>query len=154
VPIVFPRVRAATSNDALAVAEKLRPADQDEVFAASGLGPYDALRECYRRSTKCFSVVECGHAIAMFGSARLTRGSSSVWLLSTDRLIFWRIWFLRSSRVWLEELRDSERLFIARIDARNAAHVRWLEWLGFVIADRMEGYGFEERLFLEYRRVF
>ncbi len=56
--------------------------------------------------------------------------------------------------MWLEELRDSERLFIARIDARNAAHVRWLEWLGFVIADRMEGYGFEERLFLEYRRVF
>ena len=52
-----------------------------------------------------------------------------IWLLATDGLLPHSRLFLEESREWVE---SRARRFVLwnYVDARNAAHIRWLKWLG------------------------
>lgn len=148
-------VRWSRDFDATVVAQDMRQADIDEVFACSGQGPQEALRTALSHSTECFTVVaqSTDLPLAMFGYYRSDDIKSVVWMLGTNQLYKYRMDFLRKSRKWCDYLQGTNPLLYNLIDQRNTAHIRWLEWLGFKFVRIIPQYGHLNLPFIEFVRV-
>ncbi|WP_237353534.1 hypothetical protein [Xanthobacter sp. YC-JY1] len=75
-----------------------------------------------------------------------------IWLLGSDQLAAHSVEFLRQSQRWVERYNTQYPLLINRADARNALHLRWLQWLGFTLI-REAPWGAEGRPFVEFARL-
>jgi hypothetical protein len=144
--------RAYREGDEYDLAPRLRQADLQEIQAASGLDPIQALREGAQKSVpSCTIIGNIGYAAGMFGV--VPEGDfGRIWMFGSDELTKPPL-----SRQFLRECRDfvnvMERPYLAignYIDARNMVHIRWLRWLGFTFIRRVPNYGFEQREFLEF----
>lgn len=149
-----PRVRPAERGDPERLAADLRLADRREV-AALGREPLAALREAVACSIEPLAVVSAhGDLIALFGVAPLphAEGVGAPWMLATPALETVSRVFLRRCRAWIERIAEPFELLTNCVDARNAAHIRWLRWCGFVFLRRLR-LGPEGRDFLEFARL-
>ena len=61
--------------------------------------------------------------------------------------------FLRGSREVLREVSRGYDTLFNRADARNAAHLRWLQWMGFTLIRRIEAHGPNEIPVVEFARI-
>jgi hypothetical protein len=147
-------VRWSKSFDVSVVAEDMRQADINEIFASSGWGPREALNTALDYSTECFTVVaqSTDLPLAMFGYRKDDIGSI-VWMLGTNQLYRYRMDFLRKSRKWCDYLQGTSPLLYNLIDQRNTAHIRWLEWLGFKFVRTIPEHGHLNLPFIEFVRV-
>lgn len=141
-------------EDVEALAPRLRQADIDEIRAASGLDPETALRLSRQVSSLCFTVFGEGKQIAMFGvRAEDNPSIGRIWMLGSDEIHDHRFGFLRMSKPWVALLQERYPILYNYIDARNSAHIRWLDWLGFTFINEVQNYGFEQRLFYQFVRI-
>jgi len=133
----------------------LRKADVDEITAASGMHPLDALMMGYEESDECYTIWADGERLGMFGVAQETINPSigRVWLLGTDGILKHKFDFLRKSLLWREELHHRFPVLYNNIDARNEVHIKWLQWLDFSFISTMENYGYEGRPFYQFVRL-
>lgn len=152
-------VRAWEPGDAATLAPLLREADRQEVLAASGLDSLTILRQAVAGSIIACSIVDrrTGGVIGMFGAVTspLRESDGILWLLGADALTESPIarQLIEDSRRFCAAFHSRfDRLYVC-VDERQAASVRWLTWLGFVLVKRHEGYGFEQRPFLEFVRI-
>ena len=123
-------------GDDRALAPNLRLADQREAIAGTGLSPDDALYMAVRCSDRGWVGWDNNEPIALFGyrdSSDPDDKSANVWLLGTDKIKDVRWQFLRKSKEWMQNVTQNYDTLWAVSDARNKAHQRWYEWLGFRI---------------------
>lgn len=154
------RARAPRAEDARALGAVLRRADVAEVRAASGLQPAEALERAFEVSDRAWSIEDAsGGIVGAFGRARPPAGggfsfrAAAPWLLAADGLVAHRRSFLRGARGWLPALEDGVDVLFNVIDARNAEHLRWIDWLGFTRIRLVRDYGVERRAFYEFAKL-
>lgn len=113
-----------------------RPADRDELWAASRETPAQCLRRGLQVSRiACTAMLE-GEPIAMFGVSPVSilGGIGTPWMVGTeamDQLRVQKALLRHSSRligVFREEFPGA---LFNTVDKRNEAAMRWLAWLGF-----------------------
>lgn len=127
------RVRPARTEDASALAPRLRKADLQEIEAGSARTPEDALRHALEVSRAAYAVeTASGEVVALFGVADTHEPKlGAVWLLGSEQIKTIRLAFLRHSKKWLNQLSSDFQLLGNFVDARNELHIEWLRWLGF-----------------------
>ena len=137
------------------VARRMRQADRDEVYAASGRSPAQALVFSLRKSRLAYTAIINGRPEVIFGVGDLNvlAGVGAPWLLGTDAVTAHYVAFLRGSVHWRGQLLARYGVLRNLVDDRNAASKRWLKWLGFTLTEPVEA-GFEKRPFrlFELRR--
>ncbi|MDP2330298.1 MAG: hypothetical protein Q8M19_06330 [Reyranella sp.] len=127
----------------------MRAADVEEIRAASGVAPTEAVRRSYDLSTHVWAVRDTGsQPIALWGVGPLSlvEGRGCPWLLATDAFEALGPDIARLSRPLLARMRDHYPCLENRVDARHVRAVRWLSWLGFTI-DPATRWGVEARPF-------
>jgi hypothetical protein len=133
-------VREAFKDDVVSLGPRLRPADRTEVMAL-GSDPESALYLSWDSSPQRYAIVKSdGTCIGIFGvgpahhmSENLGMSVGCVWMLGSSDLKHVRYSFLRQCREWVEALERNYDVLWNWADARNALHLKWLEWLGFKI---------------------
>lgn len=142
-------IAVATPEDVEALSGCLRLADLEEIRAASGLGPANALRRCCAFSTHVW-VARDGtkEPIAVWGVGPLSlvAGRGCPWLLASSAFDEHGRQVVRLSRPLLAAMRKAYPRLENHVDARNVRSVRWLAWLGFTI-DPPAPWGVEGRPF-------
>jgi len=83
----------------------------------------------------------------------LTGEIGFAWLVATDELTHFEVAFLRESKYWINVLHSRYSVLWNYVDARNKVHIRWLDWCGFMLVDRIEAFGPEARLFFKFSRM-
>ncbi len=147
----------ASRRDADSLGVRLRAADVEEIRAASGLPPTEALRRSYDFSTHVWAVrARDGRSIAQptappialwgVGPLSLIDGRGCPWLLASDAFEALGLDIARLSRPLLARMRTLYPRLENRIDGRQTRAVRWLSWLGFTI-DPAKAWGVEGRPF-------
>lgn len=139
----------ATSADACGLAPRLRAADVEEIRAASGATPVEALRRAFGLSTHVWALRDImGQPLALWGVGphSLLAGRGCPWLLAADDFETLGPDIARFSRPFLAGMRELYPQLENRVDARHSKAVRWLSWLGFTIDPAMP-WGAEGRPF-------
>lgn len=129
-------IEQATDAAAAYVAENMRQADRDEIWAAGRLTPQEAIERSLEvsRDTAGVGVVD-GEPVCAFGigqwSALALHGIP--WLLGTDKLVQHAALFLRRSRQYMDVAKVEYKILENHVDARNTETLKWLGWLGFTV---------------------
>lgn len=123
----------ATEDHIEEIAARMRAADRQEVFAARGVSPHEALEFSLQKSAIARTALVDGKPEVMFGVADLNVLSrvGAPWLLGTDAVEAEYRQFLRRSIDWRGQLLQRYDVLRNLVDERNAVSVRWLKWLGF-----------------------
>lgn len=125
---------AARASHVADVRGRLRRQDRDEILAATGLAPEDALEQSLARAVLAWAAVEQGRTVALFGvGAAPLPGCGIPWLLGTDRLVSAARDVVLHSRRYVARMRERFPLLANMVDARNRVALRWLRWCGFCI---------------------
>lgn len=119
------------------IAPRMRRADVDEVRAASGKSPREALEFSLDRSNEAYTVIFDNEPAAMFGVGwiNIINGVGAPWLLGTDAVEQNYRVFLRGSLWWVKQLSSRYDLLTNVVDDRNTVSKRWLAFLGFTLFD-------------------
>lgn len=119
------------------LAERMRAADVDEVLAASGRAPHEALEISLRKSALAWTALIDGSPEIMFGVGDLNvlTLTAAPWLLGTDAVERHYREFSRRSRDWRDQLLERYAVLRNVVDDRNEVSKRWLRWLGFELSD-------------------
>jgi len=132
--------REAFLDDVRSLGPRLREADKREIVSR-GEDPELALEASWESSTQRYAIIRSdGTCIGIFGvgpahhmSQKFGMSVGCVWMLGSNDLRHVRYSFLRQSREWVETLSKNYSVLWNWVDARNALHLKWLEWLGFKI---------------------
>ncbi len=143
----------ASRSDAESLGARLRATDVEEIRAASGLAPLEALRRSYDLSTHVWAVrgrdegpIASPIALWGVGPLSLAEGRGCPWLLASDAFETLGLDIARLSRPLVAEMRSLYPRLENRVDARHFRAVRWLSWIGFAIDPAMP-WGVEGRPF-------
>lgn len=160
------RAREATTEDCVLLGPRLRPADREEVLAASGFSGTEALALGMRASERCWTaVIETDEEWEPFGMFGVVPDLSSftgldqkprvgyIWWLGTDRIEEAPKSFTRLAREWIEQLGSRYDILTNVVDARNTRHHKWLHMMGFKFTESIPDYGHEGRPFLRFVRA-
>ena len=122
-----------TVEHVLELAETMRGADKDEVWATSRQMPCAALLEALKVSRDARTGLANGVVLCVFGTTSVaTLGATGVpWMLSSDSLPKHARAFLRGSIGYVKEMLGEYDVLVNYVDARNTVAKRWLGWLGF-----------------------
>lgn len=127
----------------------MRQADRDEVFAASGKSPFEALAYSLRKSSHAWTAVIDGRPELIFGIGDISilAGVGAPWLLGTDAVEDHYIRFLRLSVDFRDQLFARYPVMRNFVDDRNKVSKRWLKWLGATFSDPIIFRGATFRMF-------
>ena len=122
-------------SEILYIAEHLREADRQEIKAALGQSPREALVEGCVTAKACFMFRDPeGVPTGLFGIVEDPTGVGAVaWMVSTDGIERYSMTFLRRCRKWVATLLETYGTLWNYVDARNTVHVKWLRWMGFTL---------------------
>ncbi|MBK8189215.1 MAG: DUF2833 domain-containing protein [Vampirovibrionales bacterium] len=149
-------LKPATLEEAMALAQDLRPEDEAEIRAMSGHEPMISLSHGIQFSDLPTTVMdENGSILGMFGAVPAGKNPcvGVVWMLCSPKIMKHRRQFAKESRQWIEAMHRRYDLLWNVVDERNTVHIRWLQWCGFTIIKRHEALGIEQRPFLEFVRI-
>lgn len=147
--------RPARYTDVAAVADDIRPADRNEIWAAGGVSPLEALHEGFWGSlAPVVGSTEDGTPVCMGGVCATAEPEiGCIWMLATNEIAKHPISFLRRSRELVDQWNREFPILTNVVDERNALHIKWLRWLGFTFIRRHPAFGHERRPFLEFVRI-
>ena len=125
-------VRRSSHNDVLAIKDRLRKTDVEEIWASTHMKPEEALIHSRSVSSCCQTVLYKCSPVAIFGTARIPDRPQvgGVWFLATDDLRVMWLSFLRMSRECVSRMLDEYPLLFNWVDARNVESIAWLKWCG------------------------
>jgi hypothetical protein len=131
------------------IAERIRQADIDELWAAAAMLPRDALRFSLAGTTISGTWLVDEEPAAIGGIADYQGGSGVVWLITTDLVEKHTRGFLEESRRAFARVKPHYDCLFNYVDQRNRRAIRWLQWLGFKMSDPVI-YGVFRRPFLPF----
>lgn len=139
----------ARAGHILSIARRMRQADRDEVWAAAGKSPAEALIYSFRKSSFAWTALVDGRPEVMFGvgDVNILTGVGAPWLLGTEAVEKHTVAFLRRSVEFRTQLMARYSVLRNFVDDRNKVSIRWLKWLGFKLLDPVEMNGHSFRLF-------
>lgn len=127
-------VALAAREEIKAVANSLRPADDQEVRTASGKEPVDSLLTGWMLSRETWCALVDGWPTVLFGvrDDPARSGVGVPWLVGTDRTRRLVRNILRLAPLWLDDWvhRWYPNGLVNVVDARNHMHIRWLVRVG------------------------
>lgn len=137
------------------IAERMRECDKDEVWAASHQDPHTALIEALKISTYSQTAMLDGVPCAMYGvgARNVLDDWGAPWMLATDDLQLWGLWFLKRSIRVIREMLEFHPFLFNYIDARNTTSIQWLKWLGFEISPQPEPWGMDGLPFHTFQKT-
>jgi len=123
----------ATAEHILELAQTMRKADVDEVWAAAHRTPLEALQVSVACSSETFAGLADGRVICVFGvaSATLLSVMGIPWMLGSEELPKHARAFLRRNKSYIRWLKSEYKLLANYVDSRHTDAIRWLKWLGF-----------------------
>lgn len=129
------KVASATLGHALELAENMREADRQEVWATAHYTPKQAALFSLEASRDAKVGLADGRVVCMFGvgPAAIISTTGIPWLLTTDLVEKHARAFLRRNKRVVKGMGGSYSLLRNYVDERNTMAVRWLRWLGFEI---------------------
>lgn len=102
------------------------------------------------------SVTEKGVVICMFGAAPVGNSraahAGSPWLLGSDRVAHYARPLIEDGRRYVEALQRQYPLLFNYVDARNRLSMKWLNHLGFTLADEPVPFGINREPFYYFER--
>lgn len=130
-------------EDVLYVADNMRKADQEEVWASSQLRPRDALIESWEVSSHCTVATWDGVPVAVFGLAThsFKPGEGVPWLLATDKIDEVAVSFVKESRKVIDLMQEKCRYLSNYVHCKNRKSIRWLKAMGFTVSVNREKFG-------------
>jgi len=98
-PKGYSHFRLTTLEDIKYLAPRLRKEDKQEILAGSGLIPYEALLNGYKKSVIVFTIVNPKNKpVGIFGIDDCGNGVGGIWLVATKDLATIKIAFLKECR--------------------------------------------------------
>jgi hypothetical protein len=147
-------IRTARPRDIALVGERMRKRDVEEVLAASGHDPYEALRLSLEASAVCWTVCDSeGVPFAMFGATPISGTFGSPWLLATDDFRANIKFVLRHTPAYIQAMHRLFPVLVNYVDCRNADSIRYLRSVGFVFTAFEPEHGLARVPFLQFTRV-
>lgn len=133
----------ATSDHIAEIGKKVRPADREELWAASLSTPENVMKRGLEYSDKAYTGMIGGEPVCMWGVAPvdLLFGLGAPWMVGTSDLDEHATKFLRRCRKHLLELFEGYDKLENYVDARNVKAIRWLKFMGFAVDDKTQPYG-------------
>ena len=125
----------ARLDHARAMAPVMRPGDRGEIWAAAGVDPLRGLKISLDASLYAWTWLIDDQPACMFGvgATSLLSGTGIPWLLSATLVDRHWLPFLKYYRPFLERMRADFPILTNWVDARYAAALRWLRWMGFQV---------------------
>jgi len=120
------------------IAMNLRAQDFDELYLFNGVNPFDVVLESWVMSSKRWIVLNKNDvAVAVLGVRPLDMYSDIgiPWLIGTKGLEKMKKFFVKYSKMILEEMKKGFKILINFVDAKYLKAVKWLDWCGFIIDD-------------------
>jgi hypothetical protein len=113
----------------------LRPGDRREIEAL-GLTPRDGIVQALARSLSAEAYIADGEVAALTGVVMQTvlGGTAMPWLLTGRPVDRHRKAFLRLTQARTHQLLAEHGVLVAQVHAEYREAIRWLDWLGFVLA--------------------
>ena len=119
------------------IADNMRKADADEVWASGRYTPTEAIELSVRGSKKLVVVYADDTPLTVLGV--VPRGVLSdvgiPWLLSAEQALNYKREFLKLSPPVIDEMLDIYPKLVNHVHSKNKLSIRWLKWLGFTIED-------------------
>jgi len=121
------------------IAQHMREADAQEVWASSRASPQEALEYSLERSSFAYTGLIDSVPVVMFGvgDMNILAGIGAPWLLASDAATRRAYLFLRQSLKWRDVIRARYGLLTNFVDGRNQTSIRWLKWLGFELREKV-----------------
>ena len=119
------------------IADDMRQADVDEVWASNHHTPIESLMMGLDISDFA-TVAECdGEALVIIGLVKrdLLTGSGIVWMLGSNKALKHRKEFLRQTSAIINEMLTICPRLCNMVHSKNKKSMQWLRWLGFTIDD-------------------
>lgn len=149
-----PYVRPLTPDDVAYLAPLLREEDKEEIRAASGLEPIDALAYGLVAGAPALTLVAPdGEPCGACGANPQAPDVGYVWMVATPALLDHSRVFLRQCRSVIRDMNNIYPVLYSFMDARNEVHRKWVEWCGFTIIATHERMGVEQLPFYEIVRI-
>lgn len=149
------RVKRATLEDLQSLVPRLRVEDRNELTAVNGenftLNIARAIGGV--AGYECYSIDGEEGSEALFGTGPSIGLGSEVFMVGTDRVIADPKLLLKTSKLVFEHWRKRDNRFFCFADARNDAHLRYLQHLKFERSDLYTAFGVERRPFYLMTRV-
>lgn len=144
-------VRLADMFDVCYLAEHLRQQDIDEIKAASGLTPYEALKNGLVYSKECLTLEHEGIPYAMtgLGDRNTEVDASGIWCLGTDQIPRLKKYFNAHARQVVDLFHQTDSRLYNYVDCRNQVAIDWLANLGAVFSPP-EDYGVDQKPFMKF----
>lgn len=126
-----PFIRETTTSDVLELSQTMRPEDVEELYHSSHNHPLHALSRGFDASSSIFTIEWQGEVVAIFGVVGTPGQGGSPWMLGSPKLN--RCWsLLRECRQVLSGYVKEYQYLTNAVWAKNATHIKWLQWLGFI----------------------
>lgn len=146
------KIRQATFEDCLYLADNLRDADYREVEASG----YNSALECLligldSPDTTYVGCDEDDRPFLICGT-RQDESGGLVWAMGTNDILKYKRDFIAISTVWLEKCHEQYEELHNSVHSKNTEHIKWLKWLGFEFGKPFMNYKQEEFIPFTHRR--
>ena len=130
------------------IADDMRQADADEVWASNHHTPLESLKEGWWLSDFSTVVMCDNEPLVMIGLVKrdMLTGSGVVWMLGANRALKYKKQFFTQTKPVIDEMLTICPRLCNMVHSKNTVSIKWLEWLGFTI-DEPTPYGPEGELF-------
>lgn len=142
----------AYAAHAYQLAPRLKQADRDEVMAASGFTPLEALLTSLEISEKAYALVTKaqGEVIALGGLVPLSKEVGIPWALTSEDIACYPKEFCTITKELIREFHTSYKTLTNFCDAKNTTTIRWLKHCGFRFAAEIPEFGVTKKPFVQF----
>lgn len=131
------------------IAEDMRQADAEEVWASNHHSPIESMMKGWELSdVSTVAIDDNGEPLVMIGLVKrdVLTGSGVVWMLGADRAMKHKKEFFRQTKPIINEMLTICPRLCNMVHSKNTNSILWLKWLGFTIEDPIP-HGPDDELF-------
>lgn len=123
-----------------------------EISASIGGSPEDAVVLSLALSPRSWAWLRGDTVVAIFGVGGDPRrpGVGVPWLLASDEVEDHKVFFVRQSRRFVEEMLAAYPYLENHVDCRHTASIQWLSWCGFALAEVLPFHGIQRMPFIRF----
>lgn len=141
----------ATIAHAQYIAAHVREADRVELWAAGYMTPLETMIKAMDRS-EAFTGMADDTPVCMWGVVQddILFGFGIPWMVASTHLDTHARAFLSRNKAVIVEMLSKYGILSNYVDTRNRKAIKWLQWLGFKVAEKPQPFGALQLPFHEF----